>query len=88
WGTMITGIFVFHHNTIIPLKKVSDSFELGTFFCDCFNSIISQPLFLSTAKTPESFSTLFRQDFFLLPAAGRKKGKWQVLIQEFLYSVP
>ena len=49
--------------------------------------IFSQ-LFLSTAKTPESFSALFRQDFFFLPAAGRKKGKWQVLIQEFLYSVP
>ena len=30
-GTMITGIFVFHYNTIIPLKKVSDSFELDTF---------------------------------------------------------
>ena len=31
WGTMITGIFIFHYNTIIPLKKVSDSFELDTF---------------------------------------------------------
>ena len=31
WGTMITGIFVFHYNTIIPLKKMSDSFELDTF---------------------------------------------------------
>ncbi|XOQ31694.1 MAG: hypothetical protein ACFWUL_04015 [Dialister sp.] len=43
WGTMITGIFAFHHNTIIPLKKVSGSLESDTFFGDCFNSIISQP---------------------------------------------
>jgi hypothetical protein len=42
---MITGIFAFHHNTIIPLKKVSGSLESDTFFGDCFNSIISQPLF-------------------------------------------
>ncbi|XOQ33110.1 MAG: hypothetical protein ACFWUL_11290 [Dialister sp.] len=58
WGTMITGIFAFHHNTIIPLKKVSGSLESDTFFGDCFNSIISQPLIISSCAAIGTLMTL------------------------------
>ena len=44
WGTMITGIFIFHYNTIIPLKKVSDSFELDTFLETVLIQLFHSPL--------------------------------------------
>ena len=47
WGTMITGIFIFHYNTIIPLKKVSDSFELDTFLETVLIQLFHSPDFLA-----------------------------------------
>ena len=66
WGTMITGIFVFHYNTIIPLKKVSDSFELDTFLETVLIQLFHSPFFhaeIPAASRPlhgRTWDTVFR----------------------------